>query len=201
MNKKCWMFGILLFISFIIITILVIFGYTSTFDDGIYNIVRSVSCSSLDSFFIIITNLGGHKFVIIATLFLIILFRNKYSILLGFLISNSAITNFIIKISIKRPRPDVLKLVHQGGYSFPSGHTMIAFALYGFLIYVVIKKVKNKILKYGLITIFGLIILLIGISRIYVGVHYASDVLGGAILSLLEVLFIIRYADKKILGE
>ena len=70
------------------------------------------------------------------------------------------------------------------GYSFPSGHSMISAAFYGFLIYLIYKKVKNKKLKITLIIVLSILIVSIGISRIYLGVHYTSDVLGGFLLSI-----------------
>ena len=95
-----------------------------------------------------------------------------------------------------RPRPDHLRLIKQNGYSYPSGHSMISIAVYGFLIYYVYHKVKNKALKIALIILLSLLIILIGISRIYVGVHYPSDVLGGYTLSLLIIIVVILGVDK-----
>ena len=108
----------------------------------------------------------------------------------------SVVSNQVIKYIIRRDRPSVLKLIKQGGYSYPSGHSMIAVAVYGLLIYFVLKKVKNKSWKYGLSFLLVVLIVSIGVSRIYVGVHYASDVLGGFILATAELLLLINFTKK-----
>ena len=93
--------------------------------------------------------------------------------------------NQIIKHLIKRPRPPVEeRLITQNGYSFPSGHSMMALCLYGVLIYFVMTKVKDKKKKIFLVSILSLIILLIGLSRIYVRVHYPSDVAAGFLITI-----------------
>ena len=93
------------------------------------------------------------------------------------------------------------RLVTQGGFSYPSGHTMVSLCLYGVLIYFVITKVKNKALKILLATILTIMILLIGISRIYVGVHYPSDVLGGFLCSTVIIIVSITACNHYLKGE
>ena len=85
---------------------------------------------------------------------------------------------------MQRPRPIEFRIIDENGYSFPSGHSMVSAAFYGFLIYLIYKNIKNKYLKWGLITILSLLIIFIGISRIYLGVHYTSDVLAGFLISI-----------------
>ena len=109
--------------------------------------------------------------------------------------------NTIIKNIIQRPRPDHLRLIKQGGYSFPSGHSMIAVCVYGTLIYLVHKKVKNKKIKILLEVLLTLLILLIGISRIYVGVHYPSDVLTGYLISIIILIVNISALEKQFRGN
>ena len=88
-----------------------------------------------------------------------------------------------------RSRPDHLRLVKQGGYSFPSGHSMITVCFYGLLMYLIMKKVKNKYLKIVSMIILSIIVITIPISRIYVGVHYPTDVVAG--LSLGGIVLIL----------
>ena len=97
---------------------------------------------------------------------------------------------------IGRNRPNVLKLIEQGGYSFPSGHTMFSVCIYGYLFYLAITKIKNKILRYSVSSLLLLVILSIGVSRIYVGVHFASDVLAGYLLGCCYLLFLIEVEEK-----
>ena len=96
----------------------------------------------------------------------------------------SALLNHIFKKIVQRPRPTGYRLIEEDGYSFPSGHSMISAAFYGFFIYLIFKNVKNKYLKWGSISLLSLLICLIGISRIYLGVHYTSDVMAGFVISI-----------------
>ncbi|MCX7745781.1 MAG: phosphatase PAP2 family protein [Clostridia bacterium] len=90
----------------------------------------------------------------------------------------SVLLNQIFKLLFHRPRPNVLRFVEIGGYSFPSGHSMAGISFYGFFIFLCLKYLKDRS-KYGIAGALGLLVMAIGISRIYLGVHYASDVLAG----------------------
>ena len=81
------------------------------------------------------------------------------------------------------------------GYSFPSGHSMISMAFYGLIIYYVWKNVKNIKIRNITCILLSILILLIGISRIYLGVHYASDVLGGFIISIAYLIVFITITN------
>ena len=136
----------------------------------------------------VITNVGGVLGVIvIATIISIILFvkKKKLIVLLTWInLGCCALLNQILKRIIQRSRPTGYRLIEEDGYSFPSGHSMISAAFYGFFIYLIFKNVKNKYLKWGSISLLSLLICLIGISRIYLGVHYTSDVMAGFVISI-----------------
>ena len=136
----------------------------------------------------VITNVGGVLGVIvIATIISIILFvkKKKLIVLLTWInLGCCALLNQILKRIIQRARPTGYRLIEEDGYSFPSGHSMISAAFYGFFIYLIFKNVKNKYLKWGSISLLSLLICLIGISRIYLGVHYTSDVMAGFVISI-----------------
>ena len=90
-------------------------------------------------------------------------------------------------------------MIEIGGYSFPSGHAMVSVVLYGLLAYFSYKFIKNKIVKNIIVVINVLLVLLIGISRIYLGVHYFSDVFVGQLISLVLLVIIINYLEKKVI--
>ena len=196
MTKKKIITVIGLSILFVIISILVIFGLTNSIDMGFYNFLMNFRCSFLDNYFILITKCGDVSFICGLVLGVILILRNKYSLLYGCLAVDCALTNKIVKHIIRRDRPDVLKLIKQGGFSYPSGHSMISMCMYGCLIYVVLKKIKNKYLKWFLVFILSLLIVSVGLSRIYVGVHYLSDVVSGFILGVIILILYIELINK-----
>ena len=114
---------------------------------------------------------------------------------------NSSIINKILKAIFVRPRPNVLRLIKQGGYSFPSGHAMASMTFYGFLIYLIIKSNINKNIKILLTSLLTILILLIGISRIYLGVHYASDILAGYLVSIIYLILFTSVINKLDIGQ
>ena len=149
-----------------------------------------------------ITNFGGAIFLIIATIILFILIKNKK--IGSSIISNLVIVtilNKLLKNILQRPRPNEYRIVEETGYSFPSGHSMASMAFYGYLIYLIYKYVKNKYLKWTLIVLLGILICTIGISRIYLGVHYTSDVLGGFLISISYLVIYISAVNKFLLGK
>lgn len=180
-----------LMIFFLIWTFLVSSGYTVSFDKVIYEGIIKFRCDFLDSFFKFITVFGNiNTIFFIACLFLIIK-RNKDALLLSVISVICPTVMYIIKSIIKRQRPTILQLIDQGGYSFPSGHAMIAVCVYGYFIYYFYRHVKNKCLRNFICTFLVIFILLIGISRIYLGVHYPSDILGGYLISSIILIIII----------
>ena len=149
-----------------------------------------------------ITNFGGAIFLIIATIILFILIKNKK---IGFsIISNLVIVtilNQLLKNILQRPRPNEFRIIEETGYSFPSGHSMVSMAFYGYLIYLIYRYVKNKYLKWTLIVLLSILICTIGISRIYLGVHYTSDVLGGFLISISYLVIYISAVNKFLLEK
>ncbi len=144
-----------------------------------------------------ITNFGGAIILIGLTFMLFIFIKNKK---IGVsIISNLAIItvlNQLLKIIVQRPRPTEFRIVEESGYSFPSGHSMVSMAFYGYLIYLIYKYVKNKYLKWISIILLSILICFIGISRIYLGVHYTSDVLGGFFISISYLIIYISAVNK-----
>ena len=148
-----------------------------------------------------ITNFGGAIFLIALTIVLLILIKNKkigISIFSNLVIVT--ILNQLLKAILHRPRPTEYRIVEETGYSFPSGHSMVSMAFYGYLIYLIYKYVKNKYIKWISIVLLSILVCSIGISRIYLGVHYASDVLAGFTISI-SYLVIYTSIIKRFIGE
>ena len=100
--------------------------------------------------------------------------------------------DLVLKEIIQRPRPDGFRLITEVGYSFPSGHSMVAMAFYGLLIYLVWHYESSKVLRHLFCITFVAVIVFTGISRIYLGVHYASDVLAGFAVALAWLIVYTR---------
>ncbi len=109
--------------------------------------------------------------------------------------------NVLLKELVQRPRPEDINLVVETGFSFPSGHSMVAMAFFGLLVWLVWHHEKDRTMRLACCAGFSLIILLIGISRIYLGVHYASDVLAGFCISLAWLAMYTSVAAPFLLQE
>ena len=176
-------------VFFIINLVLVLTNHSFVIDNGVYNYLTTNRNVTMTNIFIILTFLGSTLYIVILNIaiFVYTILRKKYQYSL-FLANSltSVLANNILKAIVQRPRPDVLRLVTETGYSYPSGHTMIAILFYGTIIYFLFKyKVKGKWLVTSV-----LVLLMIGIavSRIYLGVHYASDVIGGILIAISLIL-------------
>ena len=161
-----------------------------------YNIVSQFISGTATPIAKVITQFGGAIFLILLSVTLLIIIKNKKTGLFIWInLITSTLLNQILKNIVQRPRPTEYRIINENGYSFPSGHSMVSAAFYGFIIYLIYKNVKNKYLKWGLIVALSLLIILIGTSRIYLGVHYTSDVLAGFLISI-SYLIIFTYLIK-----
>ena len=144
-----------------------------------------------------ITNFGGAIVLVGTTILLFISIKNR-RIGLSIVANLGIVTglNIVLKQIVQRPRPTEYRIVNETGYSFPSGHSMVSMAFYGFLIYLIYKYVKNQYLKIGLITFLSILIISIGISRIYLGVHYTSDVIAGFLVSISYLVLYISSVNN-----
>jgi len=156
------------------------------------------------------TFLGTHYFLIPANITLVSYFlffkqHRWYSIKIPVIAISSVLLMYLLKLIFNRPRPLLPLLEAAHGLSFPSGHALNSVTFYGLLIYLAWKNISSRPLRIGLTVILLLIILMIGISRIYLKVHYATDVLAGytvgfmwLVLSLWLLQKMEFYSRKKI---
>lgn len=137
--------------------------------------------------------LGTHYFLIPANLLLVLYFlfikkHRWYSVKIPVIALSSMLLMFLLKQIFGRHRPLMPLLDEARGLSFPSGHAMMSFSFYGLLIYLVWENVANRNLKWILMIGLLLLILFIGLSRVYLRVHFASDVLAGFCLGLMWLI-------------
>ena len=153
------------------------------FDIHILNLVQNFICPRLTSVMKMVSYLGSFEVLsLVLALSLIILFsKKKYAegITLITAIAGSYLLTELLKHTFHRERPDLNILISQTGYSYPSGHSMVSFACYGMLVYLFFSLTNSKLLRFFVLIFFSIIVGSIGISRIYLGVHYPSDVISG----------------------
>lgn len=185
---------IILTLIIFIITLRVITTEELIIDTMAYNLfVEKLRSPNLNKVMLLVATLSNTPVTVIFIIVLLILIKDKkIALTIPANLLLITIINQILKLIIQRPRPIGYRLIEIGEYSFPSGHAMTSMALYGFLIYLSYKLIKNKNLKIFFITACILIIIIIGISRIYLGVHYCSDVLAGWSISIIYLIIYIN---------
>lgn len=163
------------------------------FDSTIQSTLRGDLPAALTAFFTKVTHVMDTKIIVIWVGLLMAVFAYKkwYSeaLLLG---SNLVLTGLLVlllKNIYQRPRPAILHLIVEKGFSFPSGHSLVSTLVLGSLIIIIGQRLKHQIARYVLQGVLLLGIGIIVVSRVYVGVHYPSDVLGSMILGLAVLQF------------
>ena len=189
-----WIIFTLCLLLFILIASLVMMNQELSTDTAIYSFISShLIKESRTEIVKVLTNLGSARILFVIVLVSLVLFKNKIlALCMGLNLLLSSNINFFLKRIFMRTRPIGINIITEKGYSFPSGHSMTSACFYGFLIYLTYKYVKNKNLKIVLIILESFVILAVGISRIYLGVHYATDVLGGFIFALIYLILFIK---------
>ena len=148
---------------------------------------------SLTSILKVITHLGDTAAAIgIGILVILIASNNIKRIVLGLDLCSIGAFAYILKKVIARPRPVEALVKIPDSFSFPSGHTFFSFGFYSLILYFVLKSKLKKPFKIILTIILSLLIILIPFSRVYLGVHHFTDIVGGLILGLLFLIFYIR---------
>lgn len=202
MKKRDIVFIITLLSLFAFIVVLLETGKIMKIEDIAYKVITEYMNPFFTISFKIITNIGGPVIISIICLVLFVLHttRKKYGIPVIITVGITFILNTILKNIFLRPRPSVLRLVTETSYSFPSGHSMINSALYTILILLILsntdKRGKRIIISISLV----ILSIFIGLSRIYLGVHYLGDVIAGWILGIL-VAFVVFLIFKKIYSK
>ncbi|GAA0380031.1 phosphatase PAP2 family protein [Paenibacillus motobuensis] len=158
------------------------------FDNTIISWVQGQESDSLTKIMKVFTWIGSQLPVIVILLVTLIflyfvLHHRSELVFLIIIVTGSALLNILLKQLFRRDRPSLHRLIEETGFSFPSGHSMAAFSLYGAIVFLVWKHIPYILGRIAVIVVGACLILMIGVSRIYLGVHYPSDVLGGYLIS------------------
>lgn len=198
LNKKLLLSAIFAFL-FILLTILVLTKVTDPIDLWVESFIIGIRNDNLTKIMQILTNIGSAYSLIVITI-LIILFaiiKNK-RVPLNTITNLVAVflTSQLFKVIIRRSRPTGLFLVNATGYSYPSGHTMVSFAYFTFIAISLCERINNKLVKVIIKVLTTLLVLLIGFSRIYLGVHHLTDVIAGYVLGLSYLMLFLNIREK-----
>lgn len=195
---------VLFIVAFIFIASRIQGAEIIAFDKVIIDFVQSLQTDATTKWTIVLTDMGSIKFISIAVVVgagLLCLYKKfSLAVFLIFVPSLGGLLNKFLKWLFKRERPDILPLITEHGYSFPSGHSMGSLLFYGSCAYVLLHIWKSAGIKAVTIIVACLFILIIGISRIYLGVHYPTDVVGGYAVGfafLLVCIFVFRYYEER----
>jgi undecaprenyl-diphosphatase len=187
--------------AFIIIAKMIFLEKREAFDSRIFSFlerhINNVNTSLMQFF----SFLGSHYFLIpaniaIAAFFLFIKKHTWYSIKVPVISLSGLIVMFVLKQFFHRERPLVPLLQAAKGLSFPSGHALMSFAFYGLFIYLSWHGVENKILRIIFIILLLVLIFFIGLSRIYLRVHFASDVIAGFCVGLIWLVLSLTILNR-----
>jgi membrane-associated phospholipid phosphatase len=191
LHKKAFIFSSIGLVVFALLASLVISGLTKGFDQSVLLWINQHASPLLNKVFVSFTQLGGVIAVAIVTLALIInnLLKRKYTkaIFVAVSIGGVALINVILKTIFDRPRPDLWEwIITETSFSFPSGHASGSFAL---AITIVLLCWHTK-WRTPVTVLAGLYVIIIGLSRMYLGVHFPTDILGGWLVAFTWVSFV-----------
>ena len=167
-------------------------GYSIRFENWVYAEAVEHMNPFLTNIIRIITHLGDPIIVTSITILLVIIpkTRKKVGYPMAAAVIVSEALNLILKEIFARERPNILQLVNETTYSFPSGHAMINTTVYTMLGIFAIKYIRSKKIKISVVIMCIIMPLIISFSRVYLGVHYAGDVLGGMLLGFAVTVYI-----------
>ena len=172
--------GLVTLFGFSIMVIFAVNQGITNFDRTVIAYIQEFETSTLTSIMKFFTFIGSFSamlvIVLLTSLFLYVVMKHRVEIiLLWSVVISTPILNWMLKQIFHRARPEFHRLIDIGGYSFPSGHAMNAFAFYGILAFLLWRHIPNRTGRTILILFSSLFIVLIGISRVYLGVRTLSE--------------------------
>ncbi len=178
---------------FFALWLMVEMGHAAAIDDPVRREIFSWRSDWLTPIMTVITYLGNWQIVTLICLILLAIRKTRkiYGVPLSIGALGVSLANKGIKALVMRPRPDAAYfLIEQGGWSFPSGHSITSMFFFGMAIWLIRKNVQNRKCANVLTALLAIPMMLIGISRVYLGVHYPTDVLAGWSLGILAITII-----------
>lgn len=171
------------------------------FDKIVIASVQRWESPSLTFIMKLFTTIGGGLPLILLMITVMVILHTflghrKELIFLAVVMLGSTLINWGLKTLFHRVRPDFHRLIEVAGYSFPSGHSMAAFSFYGALAYLIWSHIPSLLGRSSVIILSSLFVFAIGTSRIYLGVHYPSDVIAGYFVSGCWLILTIMLYDK-----
>ena len=192
-------------ITFVILTFLFLSqGYTNIlkpFDLNVISYIQNLENEWLTKFYKMITIIADtYQSVIITILLVALLYIKKYyreALFLAITMTTCGLAMPLLKNIFSRERPNFYRLIEISGYSFPSGHTTSATTMY-LTLAIILLSIMKKLNKYFVFSIAVLGIVIIGSSRIYLGVHYPTDVMAGICLgiSIVSTVYCLYYSNS-----
>ena len=167
---------------FVLLAVLANMNKQLQIDSFMFNMLGKISTKGVVNFFKILTAFGSIYALGVIALSTFFLKNKIYGLTNCLVLGFSAVLCVVVKYIIRRPRPEVSH-IEEVSYSFPSAHAMLTFVVLGFVIFIVIKHLKNKPLKIVMSSILAVLIVAIGLSRVLLGVHYFTDVLAGWVMA------------------
>jgi len=210
-TKKPWysIFSIELLFVFLLLFAMIIFIYAarmifiqqdSGFDERVFSAIKPYINPGTTKLMEIITFLGKHNLLIPLNFVLIAFFIYKkerwFAARVAALSLSSLLLMFLLKFYFQRDRPLLPVIGEAKGFSFPSGHALISVVFYGLFIHMIWHEVKIKWLRILLVVLLSVLILLIAFSRIYLRVHYASDVIAGLAAGFIWLVLSLRMIQQ-----
>lgn len=166
-------------------------------DNLIFWLVHNMARPALDKAMIAVTYTGsGYAYFLLAPPLLAFLFfrgLRHEAASLAICFAGAAFLNWVLKHLFERARPEMFRVISESGYSFPSGHAMVSLCFYGMLAYIAGRRLKSRSRQAALYAFTGLMVVVIGFSRIYLGVHYPSDIAGGYLAGGTWLAFCISF--------
>ena len=178
-------------------------GYPAAFDSSIRSAMRAIQSPMWTSLFLAVTKLGSTIYLTVlgCAAGLVFLVLRWFRPLLLFIIAaaGQSALHHGFKWLFARPRPPAsIAYPAAESFSFPSGHALSALCIYAMIAWIITTRLENPALKAGIWIVTAVLIFLIGISRVYIGIHHASDVAAGFVAAAVWTAAVISTDERRL---